>query len=555
MRIAFACLAAVTFTVPAFAQFSNDASSNLVLADSGGEQVQPKVRVAADGAIWYSWFDNANGGYKPTVMCVNPRGFQLLPHNGVTLANTTNGSTVDYGLTTDAQGNALITFMDNSLGGSQVVTVHKISQDGVKLWGPNGVQMIGSTGAANPKVASLSNGDVMVGWSVGGSFTLQRLASANGAIIGLPIPTIEVGHALTLSDLQPGDNGSVIALWIRGFTTNFLSSKWLYAQKWDTTGTAVWPVTPGLTAVGVYAPQPNVAPYGAQGGSVQNGYFPTMPPDGFGGVVVGWYETAGTRNAYVQHVRSNGEFRLPANGQPTGSANIPGANIAIAGTAAYLAATDEIVLGWIETNAGSQSTNAIYAQKIAADNSVQWGGGAVVRTTADTSQPSFLKALPAGSGAFLTWINSAGGTDQNIRVQKLDAGGNAQFDENGDTVCSAGGAKSRLDAALLPNGAIVTTFGTGASGSVDILTQPESLSRRLGPGACTDADVAALGGALYSDELLTADDVVGYLGAFFAGDLLHSDLAQLGGARGPDGQLTPDDLVYFLSQFFAGCGF
>lgn len=555
MRIALACLAAVTFAVPALAQFSNDASTNLVLADSGGEQVQPKVRVATDGAIWYSWYDNVSGGYRPTVMCVNPRGFELFAHNGLTLANTTNSSTVDYGFTTDAQGNALITFMDNSLGGSQVVTVHKISQAGVKLWGANGVQLAGSTGAANPKVASLSNGDVMVGWSLSGAFTVQRLAGANGATVGTPIPTAESGHALTLSDLQPGDNGSVIALWIRGFTTNFLSSKWLYAQKWDATGAAVWPVTPGLTAVGVYAPQPNVAPYGAQGGSVQNGYFPTMSPDGSGGVVVGWYENAGSRNAYVQQVRSNGSLRFPANGQPTGSANIPGPNMTLAGTACYLSATDEIVLGWVETNTSTQTSNAIYAQKFAADNSVQWFNGAVVRDLGDTSQPSFLKALPAGTGAFLTWINSAGGTDQNIRVQKLDAGGNAQFDANGDTVCSAGGAKSRLDAALLPNGAIVTTFGSGAIGSVDILTQPESLSRRLGPGACTDADVAALGGALYSDELLTADDVVGYLGAFFAGDLLHADLAMLGGTRGPDGQLTPDDLVYFLGQFFAGCGF
>ena len=66
-------------------------------------------------------------------------------------------------------------------------------------------------------------------------------------------------------------------------------------------------------------------------------------------------------------------------------------------------------------------------------------------------------------------------------------------------------------------------------------------------------DVASLGGALVPDGLLTADDVIAYLNAFFAGNLAVADVASLGGATTPDGILTPDDIIVFLDAFFAGC--
>lgn len=72
------------------------------------------------------------------------------------------------------------------------------------------------------------------------------------------------------------------------------------------------------------------------------------------------------------------------------------------------------------------------------------------------------------------------------------------------------------------------------------------------PAPCL-ADVAAVGGNPGRDGLLTADDVVVYLSAFFAGNLSVADVAMVGGGVGADGQLTPDDIVLFLDRFFGGC--
>lgn len=70
---------------------------------------------------------------------------------------------------------------------------------------------------------------------------------------------------------------------------------------------------------------------------------------------------------------------------------------------------------------------------------------------------------------------------------------------------------------------------------------------------CNDADVAGLGGSIGYDGRLTADDVIVFLAAFFAGDYSIADLAQLGGAPGADGRLTADDVILFLSIFFSPC--
>lgn len=72
------------------------------------------------------------------------------------------------------------------------------------------------------------------------------------------------------------------------------------------------------------------------------------------------------------------------------------------------------------------------------------------------------------------------------------------------------------------------------------------------PTACSIADVASLGGTLASDGRLTPDDVVAFLGAFFARNVA-ADLVGPGGTLPRDNQYTADDVVAFLAAFFAGC--
>ena len=76
---------------------------------------------------------------------------------------------------------------------------------------------------------------------------------------------------------------------------------------------------------------------------------------------------------------------------------------------------------------------------------------------------------------------------------------------------------------------------------------------RIGRRWCNPADLVGLGGVPQPDGVITPDDLVRFLDAFFNNDRVTADIATVGGTLGPDGQLTADDVVVFLQQFFAGC--
>jgi Tol biopolymer transport system component len=89
-------------------------------------------------------------------------------------------------------------------------------------------------------------------------------------------------------------------------------------------------------------------------------------------------------------------------------------------------------------------------------------------------------------------------------------------------------------------------------GQYDVFTIEDGRTGSFVVSSCP-ADVATLGGALFPDGTLTADDVIAFLNAFFNGNLAVADIATLGGASGADGSLTADDVILFLGLFFNGC--
>jgi len=79
-----------------------------------------------------------------------------------------------------------------------------------------------------------------------------------------------------------------------------------------------------------------------------------------------------------------------------------------------------------------------------------------------------------------------------------------------------------------------------------------SLSGRAVVVACGASDIAGPGQSLGFDGELTADDIIVYLNAFFAGDPI-ADVAGPGQDPNSDFEFTADDIIVFLNRFFAGC--
>lgn len=476
----------------ALAQWSADPGSNLAVGDLANDQVQAKIKPTSDGGCYITWFDNATGGYDVRIQRLDAFGFEVFSHNGILLADRGVSSTVDYDLVVDGSDHAIVAFNDDRSGTNQI-TVTKVSPMGVQVWGARGVQLSGSTNANNPHVAVLTDGSVAAGFSVGAGFTLIRLTPAEGGVVAGPVVVSESGRTVTLSDLQPGDNGSVIALWVRPFTTSFLSSKYLYTQKYDLGLGAVWTPPAGYAAVPVYAPQPNTpwpgggGSYGTQGGSIQNGYFPTFVSDGQGGGVYGWYENAGPRNAYVQHILGSGAAKFQANGVPnavTGSERIR-----ISGSVAYDATLGEYYSASTESGNPTQGNYSVFVQHFTAAGQRTFGNtGLTILPSGTANQSSFVQVQTIGGNAVVAGIDSRSATTGVIFAAGVDT--ESATVAWSSLASSTIETKARLASTVSPVAGVLMAFSGGALGGSNLYAQNVSAQGVYGiPARVCDPDV------------------------------------------------------------------
>lgn len=384
MRRLFAATVAL-LPLSAAAQWTDTSAAPFVAASRSGEQVQPKIAPTPDGGCYMGWFDNSTGGYDVYIQRFDRMGNELWPHNGVLIADRSFSSTQDWDLDVDRFGNALVTFNDNRLGSS--ICVNKVNAAGVLLWGANGAQLPSSGFIGFPKVCELTNGSIAVGYSVDNSYLWTRL-DPSGGIVGTWTAS-ETGKPYTLCDVAPGPDGSVIISYLRRFNTTGNSARALWAQRYTQAGSPVW-----ASPVAIYAPTGN--PYPSQGGSLQFGTFPPLIPDGDGGVVCAWYETGGPRNALVQHVHADGSLRFQQHGAPVVVTDA--SLIRVRSSAAYDPRDGSIYAVVEQTNASTQSTYSVIAQRLTDEVQRAWGDAGVTVMGPSSNQPSFSQIAVGVNG-------------------------------------------------------------------------------------------------------------------------------------------------------------
>src|SRR5271157_157045 len=367
MKSATLCFVAIVMLAStAWAQWSSDPNQNLALSNiPGADQVQPKVLPLPNNSWYVSWF-NANPndpppiGYDVYYQLLSPGGVEQFPHDGIQVAKLTLSSTEDYGLDADAEGNALLAFLDDRKDpNNPQVTAAKMSPSGQPLWGPSGVALTFDPGSHYaPKIAATSDGNIVVAWSNDSEVILQKL-DPNGRPLWVGRTAFEYGVVLQesgydylIADLHASDNGSVIVSWVRN--KGFGSNNYLYANKVSASGQLLW----GSGHVKVF-----------DGGSLQFGEFPYFVPDGSGGAVFAWYSSTPSLQVYAQHILSNGTEAFGHNGS-VGSTNP--SNVRVSPSASYNPATQETFLFWTEEDS-NQVENGVSGQKFNSAGARQWG--------------------------------------------------------------------------------------------------------------------------------------------------------------------------------------
>ncbi|MFN0137973.1 MAG: hypothetical protein ACKVS9_17865 [Phycisphaerae bacterium] len=529
---AFALAAAIT--VPAYAQWTSDASVNTVVADGSGDQQVPLIKPTTDGGVWVFFYDNGAGtGLKPTMQRLNPDGTRALAGNGVVLANRTNTATFTSDIEVDASGNVYAIFDDNSSGTNRV-TVQKVEPSGNLPWGATGVQIPTMAGSFGNRIAVCADGTIVACGAVSNVLQFQRLNADGTFVPGETWSLAEASRGQSPSDLITGGNaGDVILLWVRAEGTNLVTSrKGLKIQKWDATHTPLWN---GGVAVDVYTSS------AAPSRGIQVAYFPQALPDGSGGAVVSWYDTGATRNAWLQHVQGNGTQRFAQDG--LAMSTVPSATeLRLSAAATYLPAVDEYVVAFERSNP-AQSLYGLGAQRVTAAGSLLWGAGLDLISLTTNLHKSFINVMPAPTDdAVITWLEYTGvNGPMLVNGMRLDDEGGFVWSPTTLGVATTESTKGRLAMSKIAGSdALIATWQDNAAGTVDVKAQRINADGSLGTPPCP-ADLNNDGSVGLTD--------LSILLAHFGETGVTPDEGDLNG----DTNVTLTDLSILLSVFGTDC--
>ncbi|MBL4699094.1 MAG: hypothetical protein JKX70_09710 [Phycisphaerales bacterium] len=506
------CLSAL-FTAQAIAQWTNDSTQHMVVADGDGEQVQPKIVPTDDGGCYISWYSSVTG-YDVRLQRLDAAGNEMWAHNGILIADRGFSSTQDYDLDIDASGHAVLVFRDDRFGGVKI-TAQRIAPDGTLTWGANGIQFSNGTDfVASPAIAATTDGFTVIGWINNSDTHLAKIGS-DGSVAWTTTISDPGGAGINLAAMQGGDNGSVIMSWVQ--FERFFDPKHLYAQKINPDGTEAW-----KSRVAVF-----------DGGSLQFGNFPEFVADGSGGAVFSWYDTANGLNVFAQHIASDGTELFGHNGAL--ASTFP--NERVSPTANYDPSTNSVYVAWTEL-ANNQGNRGITAQRLDATGTRQWTDRGIDISPVDSNESGSINVQISNGNMVALWIENAGGFGQDqVHAHALNADGSDAWDGGTVIMASDVGQRSRLVSSTSSDGFVIAGWQIGDFGVADIETHNINTDGTLGAQSCP-AD-------LTGDGELNFFDVSAFLIAFANMD----PAADFTG----DGKFNFFDVSTFLTDFSAGC--
>ncbi|MFM7261341.1 MAG: hypothetical protein ACKO3W_12130, partial [bacterium] len=239
----------------AHADYATDASAPLAIRATANDDVQAKLAPAPNGGTYVSYFSGV--GYDVRLARLDAAGAFVWKATDVLVEDRTNSSTTDYGLASDAAGNAYLAY---EVGSAIICT--SIAPDGTTRWRKT---VSFAAGGSVGRVTVASDGAIWVAFIEGSSTRVQRLDAGGTATFPTGGLLNETSASMFSADIQPSIDGAVIVSCVR--YTTFSGPKVLRAHRVNVDGTKPW----AATGVSVFTT-----------GSLQFGNFPSFIPDGAG---------------------------------------------------------------------------------------------------------------------------------------------------------------------------------------------------------------------------------------------------------------------------------
>lgn len=330
------------------------------------------------------------------------------------------------------------------------------------------------------------------------SLSIPVIASAQWVASGLPVCNAAKGQHWP----RPCSDGAggMIVVWTdeRGADFN------LYAQRIDAYGNTMW-TTDGV-AICTAAGDQELA---------------SIISDGAGGAIMVWQDQragVGLHDIYAQRVNGTGAVLWTANGIViANAANIQSEPAIISDNAGGA------IMAWRDTRNDPGNVD-VYAQRINSLGVAQWNAGGRSVTLAALHQVIVRLASDGANGAIITWTDLRSGTNYDVYAQRMSAAGSQQWGASAVPICALQNSNQLYEEIVSDGagGAVIAWHDDRGLPGSDIYAQ------RVNSSGAAQWTTDGVGVSRYpstseSNPMLVAD---GSGGAFVAWDDLRSGLAQ-----------------------------
>jgi hypothetical protein len=347
-------------------------------------------------------------------------------------------------ITSDSSGGAIITWQDKRGGSTYDIYAQSIDATGTVRWLLNGASICtASNDQQNPQIDRDGSGGALITWEDHRTLNYndiyaQRIDAA-GTVQwlqnGAPICTA------SLNQIEPqiasdGTGGGFLT-WTDGRNSNIYD---IYAQKIDGAGNGLW--------------KPDGTPICD---TPDNEYIPQIVSDGSGGAIVAFPDSRGEPyfDIFAQKIDATGTILWPTNGATICDA--PGGQY---WQQLILDGPGGAIITWHDNRDSTNVGFDIFAQKIDAAGSLQWGGTAATPICSAPKDQLYPRIIPDGAGgAMICWqlTEPSGpfGTTSDIYAQRVNATGNLLWGGMTTatplTVCTVSGDQEK--SRIVPDGA------------------------------------------------------------------------------------------------------
>ena len=380
----------------AFAQWSTDPSLNTLVSGIETGCAVTHAVATPSGETWAAWYDSSSG-YDLRAQRLDANGEPTFA-SPILVADQSLSWVQDFDVACDSAGRLAIAWVSDDTVGASLINL-----DGSIAWH----RTIDGDGAfmASAQITGTDDGNVILAWAEENVSKLDRIAPDGKSLWAAPIE-VAISGTLIVSDVKRGSDGSVIASFVH--YTVFSGPKRLKAQRFDTTGSALW----NAPLIDVFSAS-----------SLQYGNFPEFIADGSGGALFTWYSTSPLM-ARAQWIDESGTVLLGSNGA---AVTTESSMVHVSPAACMDLASGEVVVFWVRQNA-SQSQAGVHANRFNRKGDLLWGAeGIEVSPLSPSTTVLDLTATPVDSLSVGSWIAAAVTGSGAVFAAARDAEGNAPW--------------------------------------------------------------------------------------------------------------------------------